>query len=337
MRQRGPAGPLAVGRGGSQLDVEACGADRIHAPPPGATRTFSTVDQRQAEGLGDAGIDHLPLHHVQAQAEGPVILAGLLPAVPGQPQPVGEGGVGQREGRGARHPARHVGHGVVQDPVDEVGRVLVRGRLDGLDAAALVHRHVHDDRARLHDLEIVALDQVGRLGAREQDGAHHEVGPADGVEDVVPVGVERSSRWPAAHRRGSAAVRARCPGSSPGRPSPAAILAALMPTTPPPMITTSAGGTPGTPPSRTPLPPKTFSRYLAPSCTAMRPATSDIGVSSGQFAVGELHRLVGHRNRPRLDDRAGELLGCGEVEVGVDHLARPASGATRPRSAPSPS
>ena len=69
-------------------------------------------------------------------------------------------------------------------------------------------------------------------------------------------------------------------------PRPAAILAALIPTTPPPMITTSPGATPGTPPSRIPLPPKTFSRYLAPSCTAIRPATSDIGVSSGSSPLG---------------------------------------------------
>src|SRR5207245_9291431 len=57
--------------------------------------------------------------------------------------------------------------------------------------------------------------------------------------------------------------------------------AAFAPTTPPPMITTSAGNTPGTPPSRMPLPPYTFSRYFAPSCTAIRPATSLIGVSNG--------------------------------------------------------
>jgi hypothetical protein len=52
------------------------------------------------------------------------------------------------------------------------------------------------------------------------------------------------------------------------------------------MITTSAGNTPGTPPSRMPLPPNTFSRYFAPSCTAIRPATSLIGVSSGSSPVG---------------------------------------------------
>src|SRR5205809_917834 len=32
-------------------------------------------------------------------------------------------------------------------------------------------------------------------------------------------------------------------------------------------MSTSAGSTPGTPPSRMPDPPYTFSRYLAPSCT----------------------------------------------------------------------
>ncbi len=52
------------------------------------------------------------------------------------------------------------------------------------------------------------------------------------------------------------------------------------------MIRTSAGSTPGTPPSSIPLPPYTFSRYLAPSCTAIRPATSLIGVSSGRSPEG---------------------------------------------------
>jgi hypothetical protein len=62
---------------------------------------------------------------------------------------------------------------------------------------------------------------------------------------------------------------------------PTAIFAAFVPTTPPPMMTTRAAGTPGTPPNSTPRPPFIFSRYCAPTCTAMRPATSDIGVRSG--------------------------------------------------------
>ena len=65
-------------------------------------------------------------------------------------------------------------------------------------------------------------------------------------------------------------------------PMPALISAAWLPATPPPRITTSAGATPGTPPSNTPRPPFSFSRQRAPTCGAMRPATSDIGVSNGR-------------------------------------------------------
>ncbi len=64
-------------------------------------------------------------------------------------------------------------------------------------------------------------------------------------------------------------------------PSPAATLAAFVPTTPAPSTTTSAGGTPGTPPSRMPRPRIGFSRYFAPSWMLILPAISLIGVSSG--------------------------------------------------------
>ena len=64
-------------------------------------------------------------------------------------------------------------------------------------------------------------------------------------------------------------------------PRPAAIFAALVPTTPPPSIITFAGLTPGTPPKSMPRPPEGFSKYLAPSWMAIRPATSDIGTKSG--------------------------------------------------------
>ncbi len=66
-------------------------------------------------------------------------------------------------------------------------------------------------------------------------------------------------------------------------PNPAAIFAASVPTIPPPKIITFAGRTPGTPPSNIPLPPDGFSKYLAPSCTAILPATSDIGTSNGRL------------------------------------------------------
>ena len=63
--------------------------------------------------------------------------------------------------------------------------------------------------------------------------------------------------------------------------SPTAMRAALVPDTPPPSTTTLAGATPGTPPSRTPAPPCSFSRQCAPTWIAIRPATSLIGASSG--------------------------------------------------------
>ena len=63
--------------------------------------------------------------------------------------------------------------------------------MDGLHAAALVHRHVHDHGALLHPLQVLALDQVGRLGARQQHRAHHEVRLLDPLQDVVAVAVDQ--------------------------------------------------------------------------------------------------------------------------------------------------
>ncbi len=63
---------------------------------------------------------------------------------------------------------------------------------------------------------------------------------------------------------------------------PWAIQAALAPAIPAPSTRTFAGWTPDTPPIRTPRPPWPFSSRLAPTCGAMRPATSLIGASSGR-------------------------------------------------------
>ena len=64
-------------------------------------------------------------------------------------------------------------------------------------------------------------------------------------------------------------------------PIPAATRAAWVPTTPPPITATFPGATPGTPPSSTPRPPFAVCSVQAPTCGASRPATSDIGASSG--------------------------------------------------------
>ena len=81
------------------------------------------------------------------------------------------------------------------------------------------------------------------------------------------------------------------------------------------MITTRPGATPGTPPSSSPRPPNGFSRKYAPACEASRPATSDIGASSGSAPRGGLDRLVGDGGHARVDERPGERLVGGDVQV----------------------
>jgi hypothetical protein len=66
-----------------------------------------------------------------------------------------------------------------------------------------------------------------------------------------------SSRYPIVLARTSSTVTYA--------PMPMAMVAALRPTTPPPRMTTRPRRVPGTPPSRTPLPPRSFSRQLAPT------------------------------------------------------------------------
>ena len=88
------------------------------------------------------------------------------------------------------------------------------------------------------------------------------------------------------------------------------------------MMATRPRRTPGTPPSRMPLPPCSFSRHVAPTWIAILPATSLIGLSSGSEPSSSWMRLVGHRGDLLLHQRLGQLrVHAGEVEVRVDDLA----------------
>ena len=72
----------------------------------------------------------------------------------------------------------------------------------------------------------------------------------------------------------------------------------------------------GTPPSSTPRPPRSFSRYVAPTCTLMRPATSLIGISNG--SAPEASRTVSYA-MPRdfvVEERIGQLFQRSEVQIG---------------------
>ena len=105
-------------------------------------------------------------------------------------------------------------------------------------------------------------------------------------------------------------------------PMPTAILAALVPTTPPPRMTTLAGATPGTPPSRMPRPPLGASRYCAPTCTAMRPATSLMGVSRGSEPSALANGLVGHAAHLGRQQPVGQFRQRRQVQIGEQDQAR---------------
>ena len=71
----------------------------------------------------------------------------------------------------------------------------------------------------------------------------------------------------------------------------------------------------------TPRPPLARMSACAPTCGASRPATSDIGASSGSERSGQLDRLVRDRGDAGGDERLGALARGGEVQVGEEGLA----------------
>jgi len=85
---------------------------------------------------------------------------------------------------GARHVRDAVVHHVFHH---ERRRGMGRGPTRG-HAAPLVDRHVDDHGPRLHQGQILAVDEVRRPGTRDEHAADHEVGTADLVADRVPVG-----------------------------------------------------------------------------------------------------------------------------------------------------
>ena len=75
-----------------------------------------------------------------------------------------------------RHGTGHVRDAVVDRVVDLEGRVGVRRGPRVLEAAALVDGDVDEHRARLHLGDHVVGDELGRLGAGDEDGADDQVG-----------------------------------------------------------------------------------------------------------------------------------------------------------------
>src|SRR5256885_665796 len=188
--------------------------------------------------------------------------------------------MGEGERGRARQTAGHIGDGVVDDPVHYVGRVVVRGGLAGLDAAALVHRHVHDHGAGFHQLQVVAPHQLRRLRAGEQHGADHDVGLAQLLEQIVAGGGKQNkgggqpARGGGGAREGQGGQRPTrgpppppprppgpgpppppAPGTAPGGGGGAGPRGPGGPPPPPPPRPPPGGGAPPAPPPKGPPPP----------------------------------------------------------------------------------
>ena len=208
-----PRRPRRCGRGsGSSLsvgqpdDFDVDHAQRQH-------RATSTSGSPNASAT--PGYTTLPFTTFRPRRSAPSALQSFLPAHAGQLHPVGQRGVGERQCRGAGHATRHVRHAIVQDAVDEVGRVLVRRRLDGLDATALVHRHVHDDGARPHELEVgAALTRFGALAPGSSTAPMTRSARLIASSMLKRFEYSVSTFAGRTSDRGSAAGPARCPGSS---------------------------------------------------------------------------------------------------------------------------
>ena len=98
-------------------------------------------------------------------------------------------------------------------------------------------------------------------------------------------------------------------------------MAALVPTMPPPMMQTLPGGTPGTPPRRTPRPP----------CLLFEVGGADLdGEAAGDLGHGGEERegagavfdgLVGDAGDALFEEDVGEFLERGEVQIGEEDEA----------------
>ncbi|MCY1170953.1 hypothetical protein D9M73_110430 [compost metagenome] len=95
----------------------------------------------------------------------------------------------EREGRGACDRAGHVGDTIMNDAVHLEHRVLMRCRVAGLEAAALIDRDIDQHRAALHRLDHLARHQFGGSGARHQHRADHQMRILDRGRDRRLAGI----------------------------------------------------------------------------------------------------------------------------------------------------
>ena len=79
----------------------------------------------------------------------PMLLGGVFnPEVREQDYPR-QRGVAERKSAGPSHRAGHVRHTEMNNPINNIGRVFVRGRANGLNTTPLIDGDVYDHAARI--------------------------------------------------------------------------------------------------------------------------------------------------------------------------------------------
>ena len=251
-------------------------------------------------------------------SEAVVLAAGLLPALGGQRDGVGHGGVGQRVGRGVRHRAGHVRHAVEDRVVDLEGRVGVGGGVGVLEAAALVDRDVDQHRARLHPRDQVVADQLGCRGAGDQHRPDHHVGLQHLLLDrqlgrgqpVHPV-VVAPKRHPQLVQVG---VQQRHVGTHPERD-----VGGVLPRDTGTDDHHLGVGHPADPAQQHPTPALGLEQRVRTHLRRQTARHLRHRVEQRQPTRGQLHRLIGDRGDLAVDQLLGQRLVRGQVQVGEQH------------------
>ena len=164
--------------------------------------------------------------------------------------------------------------------------------------------------------------QHRRLRAGHQHRADHQVRVEAGLLDLVRVGRDRLQVALVDLVRGAQLVDVRS-SSSTSACMPSAIAAAFIPETPAPSTTTFAAYTPERRPSAHRGRPAPAPGVCAPTCGAIRPATSDIGASSGSAPSAVCTVSYATASMPDFSSASRALARRGQVQVGEQGAAGP--------------
>ena len=209
--------------------------------------------------LSNSLISNMPRHNINPF--GNALLSSVhAHTLLGNLQAIWSSHIRKRQCRCAGYGTRHIRYRIMNDSMLLVSR-LVMGcdAVNRLNGAPLINRNVHNDTAGTHCFdhlfghqtrcrapESILRLQPNQLVARLQQCYN-------GLDIIVFTRPwKRSSNW-----RKRSGFKSTIVTSA---PKPIAIFAAFAPTIPPPITATFPGSTPGTPPSRIPLPPCAFSK-----------------------------------------------------------------------------